>query len=221
MAGFLWRSARAPRAIIDLGLFQRPGFAALNAANAMVSFAVFAVMLVGPFYLARIAGLPPLLLGLVLAMGHGAAMLGATVAGQVIARVGAPLLVHAGAVMAAGGLFGVVMWEAETPLPLLMLTLAVQGFGAGLFVLAYADVVTATMRREDRGVAGSLTMLTRTLGVVASASLLTLLFGTSEAALLAGGSPATDAFLGAFAWVFVVAGTLPLLALPLLRARRT
>lgn len=220
MAGFLWRSARAPRAIIDLGLFRRPGFAALNAANAMVSFAVFAVMLVGPFYLARIAGLPPLLLGLVLAMSHGAAMLGATVAGQVIARVGALLLVRAGAVMAAAGLFGLVMWGAATPLPLLMLTLAVQGFGTGLFALAYADVVTATMRREDRGVAGSLTMLTRTLGVVVAASLLTLLFGTSEATLLAGGAPATDAFLGAFAWVFVVAGTLPLLALPLLRARR-
>jgi MFS family permease len=218
--GFLWRSARAPRPIIDLGLFRRPGFAALNAANATVSAAAFAVMLVGPFYLARIAGLPPLLLGLVLAASHGAAMLGAAVAGRVIGRLGAALLVRAGAAMSAAGLLGVAMWGAATPLPLLMLTLGVQGFGTGLFTLAYADVVTATMRREDRGVAGSLTMLTRTLGVVVAASLLTLLFGASEAALLAGGAPAGEAFLGAFGRVFLVAGVLALLALPLLWVRR-
>lgn len=220
LVGFLWRSRRAPRPIIDLSLFRRPGFAALNAANALVSLAAFAVMLVGPFYLARIAGLAPLMLGLVLAMSHGGAMLGASVGGVVLGRLGARVLMCAGAVMTAAGLFGVAAWGAWTPVPLLMAALAVQGIGTGFFTLAYTDVVTATMPREDRGVAGSLTMLTRTFGVVVAASLLTLLFGTTEASMLAAGTPPADAFLGAFGRVFLVVGTLPLLALPLLlRAR--
>lgn len=216
-AGFLWRSARAPRPIIDLSLFRRRGFAALNGANALVRFAAFAVMLVGPFYLARVAGLDPLLLGLVLAMSHGGAMLGASIAGRMIGRVGAVALVRLGAVMIAAGLSGVALWGAGTPLPLLMMPLAVQGIGTGFFTLAYTDVVTGTMRREDRGVAGSLTMLTRTFGIVAAASLLTLLFGTTEAARLAAGALAGDAFLAAFARMFLLAGALAVLALPLLR----
>jgi MFS family permease len=94
-------------------------------------------------------------------------------------------------------------------------SLAVQGLGIGLFTLAYTDVVTATMRREDRGVAGSLTQVTRTLGVVGAASLLTLGFGVVEASRLADGAAAQDAFLAAFRAVFLAAAVLPLAVLPL------
>ncbi|WP_170979555.1 MFS transporter [Roseomonas sp. HF4] len=217
--GFAWRSARAARPIIDLGLFRRPGFAALNLASTMVSFAAFAVMLVGPFYLARIAGLPALGLGLLLAASHGGAMAGAALGGRAVGRFGARAVVRAAAVLTAAGLLGVAGWGVGTPVALLAVALAVQGIGTGLFTLAYTDVVTGTMRREDRGVAGSLTMLTRTLGVVLAASLLTLLFGATEAALLGAGAAPDAAFLGAFRRVFLVAGALPLLALPLLRGR--
>jgi len=41
--------------------------------------------------------------------------------------------------------------------------LALQGFGVGLFQVAYMDVVIATIPRHHRGVAGSVAMLTRTL----------------------------------------------------------
>jgi len=218
--GFLWRSARAPRPIIDLGLFRIPGFAALNGAHALAGFAAFSVMLVGPFYLARVAGLSPLLLGLVLAMSHGGAVLGAWLAGRLLGRVRAVALMRAGAIMVAAGLGAVAMWGAGTPLLLLMVPLAVQGAGTGLFTLAYTDLVTGTMRREDRGVAGSLTLLTRTLGTVAAASLLMLLFGGTEAAGLAAGAAAEAAFLAAFARVFMAAGVVAVLALALLRGGR-
>ncbi|HWT08780.1 MAG TPA: MFS transporter [Roseomonas sp.] len=218
--GFVWRSARAPRPIIDLGLFRRPGFAAMNLANAVLSFAGFSVLLLVPFYLARIAGLPTVALGLVLATGPAGGMLGAWLGGPAVIRFGARAVLVAGAAVTAAGLLAIAPWGAGTPVALLVAALVVQGVGVGLFTLAYTDSVTATMRREDRGVAGSLTMLTRTLGVVAAASLLTLVFGTTESAMLAEGRPAPDAFLAAFARAFLVAGALPLLALPLLLRRR-
>jgi len=52
----------------------------------------------------------------------------------------------------------------------------VHGIGQGLFQVAYFDVVTASMPLRDRGVAGSLGMLTRTLGIVSGASVLVLIF---------------------------------------------
>ena len=220
LAGFLWQSGRSARPIIDLGLFRRPGFAALNLANMLVNLASFAVMLVGPFYLARVAGLPAVLLGLVLAAAPLGGMLGSWLGGWAAGRVSARALVLAGAALTSAGLLAVTQWGAATPAALLVAALAVQGVGVGLFTVAYADVVTAMMRREDRGVAGSLTMLTRTLGVVTAASLLTLLLGSTEAALLGAGAAAEDAFLGAFRRVFLVAGLLPLGALALLARLR-
>jgi hypothetical protein len=52
----------------------------------------------------------------------------------------------------------------------------VQGVGLGLFQLAYADIVTAALPLGDRGVAGSLALLTRTLGTVTAASVVLMLF---------------------------------------------
>ena len=219
-AGFVWRSAHAPQPIIDLGLFRRPGFAALNLANAVIGFAGFAVLLLVPFYLSRIAGLPPAGLGLVLATGPAGGMIGAWVGGRVVERFGARSVLVTAAVLTAAGLLAIAGWDSGTAMPVLVATQLLQGIGVGLFTLAYTDSVTATMRREDRGVAGSLTMLTRTLGVVSAASLLMLVFGATEASVLADGRPAAEAFRAAFVRAFVLAGLLPLLVLPLLMRRR-
>ena len=61
-----------------------------------------------------------------------------------------------------------------------------QGFGVGLFQVAYMDVVMATIPRRQRGVAGSVAMLTRTLGIVSGATLLTLVFHGIETSALGG-----------------------------------
>ena len=219
LLGFVWRSRRAARPIIDLALFRRRGFAALNLTNAVVNFASFAVMLIGPFWLARVAGLSALPLGLVLAAAPAGGMVGAWIGGLAVGRVGARAALVVGALLTAGGLLPLAWAGAGTPVVWFAAALAVQGVGVGLFGLAYADIVTAVMRREDRGVAGSLIMLTRTLGVVSAASLLTLLFGAAEATALAGGAAAQDAFLTAFGRVFLLAGLLPVAALPLVLRR--
>ena len=48
-------------------------------------------------------------------------------------------------------------------------------------VLAYTDIVTATIPPQHRGVAGSLAMVTRTVGTVSAAALVMLLFARLEA----------------------------------------
>lgn len=76
----------------------------------------------------------------------------------------------AGAVLTAAGPMAIALWGFGTATPVLMATLMLQGIGVGLFTLACTDNMTATMRREDRGVAASLTMLTPTPGVMSAAS---------------------------------------------------
>jgi hypothetical protein len=85
---------------------------------------------------------------------------------------------------------------------MMALTLSVQGVGAALLQVAYTDIVIRSSPLSDRGVAGSLSILTRTVGTVTGAALLTLIFNQV-------GSGATDTaggFLAAFASVFKLAG---------------
>src|SRR5262249_48843935 len=93
-------------------------------------------------------------------------------------------------------------WNAATAPAAAAAALAVQGFGVGMFQVAYADCVMETLPRRDHGVAGSLTMLTRMLGGAAAATLLTALQRHPQSAALAAGTAADEAFLEGFRFAF-------------------
>ena len=82
--------------------------------------------------------------------------------------------------------------------------------GHGLLNVAYTDIVTATLSVRDRGVAGSLSLLTRTLGIVSGASVLTALHAAGAAGL-----SGIDGFLAGYRYAFLAAGGGLLVALVL------
>jgi hypothetical protein len=61
----------------------------------------------------------------------------------------------------------------------MLASLALQGAALGLFQVAYGDQVIASLPAESRGVAGSLTMVTRTVGLVFGASIWIALLRTA------------------------------------------
>jgi MFS family permease len=217
LLGFLRRSATAPRPVIVLAHFRRPGFARLNASYALANLAGFSVLLLVPYYLAGIARLPTAVAGLLLAAGPAGAMLGAALAGRLLGRMAAWPLVRLGVGLSAAGLALVVFWGEGTAPALLVACLLLHGIGQGLVQVGYTDIVTATLPRRDRGVAGSLTMMTRTLGVVSAASLLTLWFDRWQAAALAGGAAPDAGFLQGFTAAFALAAVLNAVVLLLAR----
>ncbi len=205
---FVRREGRASSPIVQLGLFRQPGFALLNAGSVLINLATFAVLLLVPFALALLPQLSQIERGLVLAASPGAVALAAPVAGRVIAR-GRIWPLAGGAVLAGAGLLAIGLCGAS--IPLLITGMLLQGIGLGLFQVAYLDRVTAALPLGDRGVAGSLAMLTRTLGLVFGAAALMLLFET-----LRNGASFAFAFRG----TFIAAGALPL-ALGLIWALRS
>lgn len=199
-AAFVRHEGRCEKPILDLQVLRLPGFAAINLANVLTNLAAFAVWLLVPFYLARTdftlsAG------GAVLATAWLGAMVSSGVAGRLIGPLPAGRLALAGAVMVGIGLWLIASWDGATPAGWLIAALMVQGFGLGLFQLAYTDIVTGAIPRENRGVAGSLAMVTRTVGVVGAASLVMLVFRNFEA---------TVGFLAAFRKTFDFAAALAL-----------
>jgi MFS family permease len=218
---FLIRESRHPEPIVRPSLFRDIDFAIMNAASIAVYFATFGVLLLVPYYLLGTMGLDVAIGGLVLAVGAGGMVVGAWLAGALAARAQVGRLALAGVALCIAGLWAVSTWTPTTG-PLVMgLSLLLQGVGLGLFQVAYTDLVTATLPLSDRGVAGSLAMVTRTLGVVGGATGLSAAFRHFETAALSAGVSATDAFLAGFQSTFLYAalGLALCLMLSLLRPR--
>jgi MFS family permease len=142
------------------------------------------------------------------------------VAGSLIGRVSAGGIAALGALLSGIGLVVIGSWDPNVSWPMFAIlpALMLQGFGVGLFQVAYMDVVMRTLPHRHRGVAGSIAMLSRSLGVVIGATLLTLAFHAIE-----GFSPG-EAFLSGLRATFwlagIVAGLAGLLALPTTLDRR-
>jgi predicted MFS family arabinose efflux permease len=122
-----------------------------------------------PFYLSRQGGWSPGAVGVMLGCWAAGTMAGSALAARVIRVHGLATAARWGAALVALGLAGAVAWPAQPVAWPLVLALAVQGTGVGLFQVAYADQVVASLPASMRGVAGSLTMVTRTAGVVLGA----------------------------------------------------
>ena len=176
-AGFFVRQSRAARPIIDFAVFRLPGFAVLNLVSVLANIAAFSVWLLVPYYLTRIGGYSLAESGAILASGAAGAVLAAPVGGRLIGRrISAERLAIAGGIGIGAGLALLSAWSEQTPTALRIAGLMIQGIGLGLFQLAYTEIVTAALPLGDRGVAGSLALLTRTLGTVAAASLVLMVF---------------------------------------------
>lgn len=181
-AGFILRESRAARPIIAPEVFRLPGFALLNLVSVLANVAAFSVWLLVPYYLARVPAYTLTESGAILASAAAGAVLAAPIGGRLIGQlISAERLAIAGAAGIGAGLLLLGAWSEQTPITLRVAGLIVQGIGLGLFQLAYSDIVTAAIPLRDRGVAGSLVLLTRTLGTVTAASVVLMVFEILQA----------------------------------------
>jgi len=180
-AGFIFRESRAARPIIAIEVLKMPGFALLNLVSVLVNVAGFSVWLLVPYFLARVPTYSLTESGAILASAAAGAVLAAPIAGRLVGRLAsAGQMAIAGAVGVGAGLLMICAWTPTTPTFLRVAGLMVQGVGSGLFQLAYSDIVTAALPLRDRGVAGSLVLLTRTFGTVTSASVVLMVFAALQ-----------------------------------------
>ncbi len=212
---FYRQERRAPNPIIDFGLFGDAGFAIINVSNVLINLSAFSIMLLVPFYLSRIPGLALSQAGLLLAVSPLGSLIAAPVAGKLAESYASRLIALWGAGLSGVGLFGISLCGSTPSLPVLLLSMLIQGVGAGLFQVAYLDIVTAAIPAHSRGVAGALGMATRTIGLVTGATVLMLVFQAAQPAV-------PDGFIAGFRATFRLAAAIPvgLVLLDLVRGLR-
>lgn len=211
-AAFAYRESRAARPLIALGVLRLPGFALLNCVSVLANLAAFSVWLLVPYFLAQVPGYTLTGSGAILASAAAGAVLAAPVGGRLVGRyISAERLAIAGAAAIGAGLLLLSAWTEQTPTVMRVAGLVVQGIGLGLFQLAYSDIVTAALPLRDRGVAGSLVLLTRMLGTVTAASIMLMVFEILQS---------DQSFLEAFRHTFQLAALLAFAAAGLLLISR-
>lgn len=200
IACFALASRREAAHLIDFRLFSKPFFAWSNLTNVVVNLAGFATMLFVPYFLVRASALPLWQGGLVMAIGAVGMMAASQLGGRTVTSVGAGRHSMLGAALVALGLYGMSFWDAQTGSPFLIAMLLIHGVGLGLFQVANLETVTSSLPKSNRGVAGSLAFVMRTIGVVIASGTLTIAFAMFEVRSEA--SLQTSAFEQAFQSVF-------------------
>lgn len=212
---YISRERHSANPTIRLSLFVDRRFSTINALNIAIFLVGFGAILLVPYYLARVLALDVRAIGLTMTLWAAGSMLGAWLAGRVMRLSQATLAFCFGWVLCSG-LALAALCNGDSGLVLIGAALLLQGVALGGFQVAYTDTVVAALRTEERGVAGSLAMLTRTLGTVGGATFLAAGYAALETAALAAGQSPHSAFMAGFVYVF--AGSAAALALLLLVA---
>ena len=212
---FVRYELRIPHPVIDVRLFRIPSFAAANIAHVLMNVGAFMIFLLTPYYLVRIMGADTAVAGLFLAVSPLGMIAASPIAGHLLRFTGSFRLGIAGLALLGGSLAGVAALPVEAGAAALVVVLLAHGCGQGLFQVANIDFVMGSIPRTRQGVAGSLNMVTRTVGVVTVASTGTLLFS-----VLGGEAGGAAAFLHAYRVTFAAASGVVFLGIVVLAAAR-
>jgi MFS family permease len=201
LVSYVRRANRVPEPIIRPALFADARFVVPNVLNVLANLAGFSILLLTPYYLVNVLKLTALMTGIVLAMAFAGSLTGAPLSALLVRRIGQRPTVFVGIACVGLGLLPLGFTGLQTPVVVVALLLILEGVGQGLLTVAYTDIVTATLPPRDRGVAGSLSLLTRTLGIVGGASVLTALQARG-----AEGIWGMAGFLAGYRFAFLAAG---------------
>lgn len=196
-------------------------FAWIHLVNVGVQFCSFTIALSLPYALPA-AGWSGTATGAMLALWLLGVLVGSGAAPALLRRMSLRLACHWAQGVMALGLAWIGAVSMAQAWPFMALALVLQGVGLGVFQVVYADRVVASLPVSARGLSGSLTLVTRTVGIVAAAMVwLWLMALLQSQALVQGASPAEAVWAGTMGLMPWAAGlALVLLGLSVWRQRR-
>ena len=200
---------------------QDKRFLWINIVSAVVQLSTFAVPLLVPYYLSTVATWPAERIGVILGCWAIGTLAGSALTGWMSKRWASNTIAHAAAWICTGGLVCVAFWSDTPNWTLIVCSMLLQGLGLGLFQVAYADWIVACLPQHARGVAGGITVFTRTIGVVGGAIFWLWLLQHSELQALSLGLTVTQIFIYGFNKIFIFAASLIILCILLTTWRTT
>ena len=140
-------------------------FIGVNALSAVIQFSTFSLPLLIPYYLTNIELWGIEKIGFLLSTWALGTLVGSWSVNLLTIKLSTHFIAYIGAWLTAISLFFIALCSINTNLDFIFLAVMIQGFGLGLFQVAYSDVVIKGLPLKARGIAGGITVMTRTVGV--------------------------------------------------------
>jgi EmrB/QacA subfamily drug resistance transporter len=192
MLAFIVIEQRVSEPMLPLGLFKRPSFTGVQLAAFAVSASMFALFLYITLYLQNYLGLSPFQAGLRYLPITVVSFFAAPVAGALLSRVPARLLMSVALALVGAGLFLMSGVDAGDTWTTLLPGFLVAGIGVGLLNPVIADVALSVVPKERSGMAAGINDTFRQVGVSVGVAVWGAIFignGADKVRDLAAGTP--------------------------------
>jgi len=171
-----WES-RAEYPVLELDLFRKNRLFALSNVAALVHYSgSFAVTLLLSLYLQYIKGMTPQSAGLVLVCQPIVQTVFSPFAGWLSDRIQPRIVASTGMFLTAVGIFLLVFLNETTPLPYIITSLIVLGFGYALFSSPNVNSVMSSVDKNFLGIASAILSTMRQSGHMLNMAMVTIIF---------------------------------------------
>jgi EmrB/QacA subfamily drug resistance transporter len=172
-AFFIWRILRVSEPVLKLSMFRDVTFSVANLTNLLVGGALIIAMVNIPLMSDTIMGSSPLEGGLRLLRLTIMLSIGAIIGGFLCKRFGYRLPTILGLILSSIGFFLMSRWIIAIADPQMTFHLAICGLGFGLVIAPLATAVIDSAGEEQRGIASSLIVMMRMIGMIIGLSAIT------------------------------------------------
>ena len=179
LGAYVWRQLRTLEPLIPRDLLRSRGFVGVTAANLLIGAALIVTLVDVPILGRLVFNLEQLDSGLLLTQFLIGVPVGALIGGYAAGRLGNWMIGASGVVISAAAFLQMSGWSANElslhlgPLRQADIALGVCGLGFGIVIAPLTAGVLALTRGESHGLATSLVVLARTMGMLVGLSALT------------------------------------------------
>jgi EmrB/QacA subfamily drug resistance transporter len=176
-AAFVRWELKIKQPVLSIGLFRDNSVFRFSNLAALINYcATFAVTFLLSLYLQYIKGFTPEHAGLILVIQPVFQIVCSPIAGNLSDRIEPRILASAGMAITAAGLLLLTFLSGSTRLVFIMFTLAILGFGFGIFSSPNINAVMSSVEKKFYGVASGMLGTMRLTGQMFSMGMTLLLF---------------------------------------------
>jgi len=198
---------------VDLALLHNRVFAFGNASLFLAFLATFTSVLLAPFFIQDLLGLPPQYAGLLMTVVPLVQFVVSPIAGLLSDRLGARWLAAAGLALASVGFVLMSRLNATSSVPEIVWRTAIMGLGFGLFQAPNSAALLGAAPPHRLGIASGLLALMRNLGMSIGLATAGAVFASRQALYVSQGVSAPMAFTGGFRDAHVLAAAVCVVSL--------
>jgi EmrB/QacA subfamily drug resistance transporter len=176
---FIWRERTAKNPMLDLSIFTNYTFSAFSLALFFNYISIYMVIFGLPFYLQKVLHYGPAITGLILTVSPMLMMIIAPLSGFLGDRFGSRPLAFLGSLISALAFYLMAWLTMFSSIFSVIGFLAMLGIGAAIFQAPNNRAIMLSIPKESAGVASSILVTMRNLGMIFAVSFASLLISTT------------------------------------------